>query len=191
VLGVSDWQEVTVEAPYLVVDGQHGFGDVILGTKVRLLAEEGARPGLAASLEWKLPNASRAPGLGTGASEVEVRLRGQKAWGRVTAIGNAGYTVVGEPRAHGVTLPRRNTGFLGAGAEAELGERLTLLADAYWLSADVAGDPARIAGDLGLKVKLSHDLAFGAAVGRSLRPAAAGGPELRVYGGLKWEFGVF
>jgi hypothetical protein len=190
VLGVSDWQEVTVEAPYLAVEGQHGFGDVILGTKVRLLAEEGRRPGVAASLEWKLPNASRAAGLGTGASELELRFRGQKTWGRLTAIANAGYTLVGEPREGGARLPRRDTGFLGAGGEVEIGRGLTLLADAYWRSADVPSEPARVAGDLGLKLKLTQELALDAAIGRSLRSAAVGGPELRAYAGLKWEFGA-
>jgi hypothetical protein len=191
VLGVSDWQEVTVEAPYLAVPGRHGFGDVTLGTKVRLLAEEGGRPGAAGSLEWKLPNASRAAGLGTGAAELALRLRGQKTWGRFTAIANAGITRVGAPREGGVTLPRRNTGFLGAGAVVDVGPRLKLLADVYWQGADVVGEPARAAGDLGLERKLTRSLAFHAAIGRSLRSAAAGGPELRVYGGLKWEFGVF
>lgn len=191
VLGVSDWQEVTVELPYLVVEGQHGLGDVVLGTKVRLVAEGAARPGLAASLEWKLPNGSRADGLGSGASELELRLRLQKTWGWFTPIANASYTVVGEPRVNGVPLPRNDTVFLGLGAEAEVDARLTLLADAYWRSADVPGETDRLAGDLGLKVRLTPGLALGAALGRSLRPGAAGGPALRAYGGLRWEFGVF
>lgn len=119
------------------------------------------------------------------------RLRLQKTWGWLTPIANASYTVVGEPREGGVPLPRNDTVFLGLGAEAEVDDRLTLLADAYWRSADVPGEPARLAGDLGLKLRLSRGLALDAALGRSLRPGAEGGPTLRAYGGLKWEFGVF
>ncbi|MFO0585059.1 MAG: transporter [Anaeromyxobacter sp.] len=191
VLGVSDWQEVSLEAPFLSIGGERGFGDLVLGTKARLAREGGSLPGLSASLEWKLPSASRAAGLGSGASELELRLRGQRTWAWFTLIGNAAYALVGEPRVAGRALPRRNTGFLGAGAEAEILEGVALVADGYWRSADVPGEPARAAGDVGVKLRLTHGLALDAAVGRSLRAGAAGGPELRVYGGLRGELGVF
>lgn len=191
VIGVSGWQELTVEAPLLLVEGQRGLGDLVLGTKVRLVEEAAGRPGLAASLEWKLANGDRAAGLGSGAMEAELRLRVQKTWDRVTLIGNAGYTLVGEPEEAGVRLPRRNTGLLGLGAEVVLREGVRLVGDAFWRSADVAGDPARVAGDLGLKLQVAPGLALHGAVGRSLRPDQLGGPALRLYGGLKWEFALF
>ncbi len=54
VLGVSSWQELTLEAPFLVENGGHrGLGDLVLGTKLQLFPEAPARPGLAASVEWK------------------------------------------------------------------------------------------------------------------------------------------
>jgi hypothetical protein len=191
VLGVSSWQEVTLEVPYLVVDGAHGLGDVVLGTKLLLLPEATGRPGLAGSVEWKLANGDQAAGLGSGAMELGFLFRGQKTWSWFTLIGNAGYTFVGEPKVGGVSQPRRNTGFLGLGGEGELRRALTILGDLYWHSADVSGEPARVAGDLGLKLRVTDHLAVNGAVGTSLRPDNLGGPHLRVYVGLKGEFGVF
>lgn len=191
VLGVSSWQELTLEAPYLLEEGAHGLGDIVLGTKLLLLPESASRPGLAGSVEWKLANGDRAAGLGSGSMELDFRVRAQKTWGWATLIGNAGYTLVGEPKVAGVSLPRRNTGFLGAGVEAELRGGLSALADLYWRSADVAGEPARVAADLGLKARVVDHLAVHGAVGTSLRPDSLGGPRLRVYVGLKGDFSVF
>lgn len=53
VYGLSGRQEITFEIPYLFLDGEHGFGDAVVGTKLRLyagvklefgLAAEGGRP---------------------------------------------------------------------------------------------------------------------------------------------------
>jgi hypothetical protein len=191
VVGVSSWQELTLEVPYLLEEGAHGFGDIVLGTKLQLLPELPGRPGLAGSVEWKLANADRAAGLGSGSMELGFLLRAQKAWGWATVIGNAGYTLVGEPKVAGVALSRRNTGFLGVGGEGELGRGFSALADLYWRSADVPGEPARVAADLGLKVRLRDHLAVHGAIGTSLRSDALGGPQLRVYVGLKSELTIF
>lgn len=191
VLGVSSWQELTLEAPYLVEPGGRGLGDLVLGTKLLLLPEAPGRPGLALSIEWKLANGSVSSGVGTGSMGLGFLLRAQKSLGWLTLIANGGYTLVGDARVGGVSQPRRNAGFLGAGGEAELRSGLSALADLYWRSADVPGEPARLAGDIGLQVRLAEHLAAHGAVGTSLRNAGLGGPELRVYVGLKAELTVF
>jgi hypothetical protein len=187
VLGISDRQELTLEAPYLVEPGGRGLGDLTLGTKVLLLPEAEGRPGLAASLEWKLANGSPAAGTGSGSMELGLLVRAQRSVGALTLIGNAGYTLVGDARVGGVREPRRDTGFLGAGAGLGLPGGLSPVVDLYWRSADVAGEPARLAADVGLKLHLPGRLAVQGAVGRSLRRDALGGPDLRAYLGLKWE----
>lgn len=191
VLGVSSWQELTLEVPYVVVDGGHGIGDLVLGTKIALVSEAPGRPGLAGSIEWKLPNGDSAAGLGSGSSEFGVLLRAQKTWGQATLIGNTGYTFVGDAKVAGASEPRRNVGFLGGGAEMELRRSFVALADLYWRSAGVPGEPARFAGDIGFKLRIADRLAILGAVGSSLRPGALGGPQLRVYLGLKGEASVF
>lgn len=191
VLGVSRWQELTLEVPYLLEEGAHGLGDIVLGTKVRLLRETPGRPGLAGSVEWKLANGERAAGLGSGSMELGLLLRVQKTWAWATLIANAGYTFVGEPEVGGVSQPRRDTPFLGLGGKAELGGGATLLADLYWRRSDTPGEPARAAGDLGLRYRVRDHLAIHGAVGSSVRPGATGGPDLRIFLGLEGDFTVF
>jgi hypothetical protein len=48
-----------------------------------------------------------------------------------------------------------------------------------------------VAADIGLKLRVADHLDVYRAVGTSLRPAGLGGPQLRVYLGLKGEFAVF
>ncbi len=61
------------------------------------------------------------------------------------------------------------------------------LAEFYWRSSDTPGEPARVSGDVGFKCALVPHLSLQAAVGTSLRPEGLGGPQIRVYGGLKWD----
>ncbi len=178
VLGLSGWQEITVEIPYLSQGGERGIGDAVLGTKLLLLAEADGRPGLAGSFEWKLTTGSQPKGLGTGSMEYDLRLRSQKTWGWFTLLGNLGYTFVGSPKVGAVVLERRNVGFAGLGSEVELAPGLRLLGEAYWRSADVPGGPARVAGDLGFKWGVLPHLAVHAAAGTSVRRESLGGPRL-------------
>ncbi len=48
--------------------------------------------------------------------------------------------------------------------------------------------PDQLAGDVGFKYELTPHLAIHAAIGKSLRKGNIGGPELRVYAGIKAEF---
>lgn len=191
VLGVSRWQELTVEMPYLSQGGERGIGDAVLGTKLLLLSEADGRPGLASSFEWKLATGSQSKGLGTGSMEYDLRLRSQKTWGWFTLLGNLGYSVVSSPSVDGVVQERRNVGFAGLGSEVELAPGFRLLGEAYWRSADVPGEPARVAGDLGFKWGVLSHLAVHAAAGTSLRRESLGGPGLRAYAGVKGDFAAF
>lgn len=191
VLGVSPWQEFTIELPYLVQGAQQGIGDAVLGTKLLLLREAPDRPGLAGSFEWKLTTGSQSKGLGTGAMEYDFRLRSQKTWSRFTLLANLGYTFVGQPRQDGVVLARRNVGFAAAGQELEVDARFRLLAELYWRSADSPDEPARASADVGFKYDLAPHLSIHGAVGRSVRQASLGGPQLRLYAGLKGSFSGF
>jgi hypothetical protein len=66
VYGLTERQEITFEISHLSVDGQHGFGDAVLGTKYLILNETDQRPGIAGSFELKLDNGDASKGLGTG-----------------------------------------------------------------------------------------------------------------------------
>jgi hypothetical protein len=191
ILGVSSWQEITVEVPYILVDGQHGFGDLVLGTKVMPLRETAELPGIALSFEWKLANASMAKGLGSGSMEFGFLLRSQKTWDWFTLIGNVGYAFVTQPVVDGVTLERQGFWFLGLAPEFALSDRFSLLSDLYWRTADVPGEEARLAADVGFQYEVVRHLQIQGSVGTSLRPDSVGGPEFRSYLGLHWVVTVF
>jgi hypothetical protein len=191
VLGVSTWQEITFEIPYLSQGGQQGFGDAVLGTKLLVLRETADRPGLAGSFEWKLTTGSPSRGLGTGFMEYDLRLRSQKSWSWFTLLANVGYTFVNEPRKDGVILDRRNVGFAAVGQDVEPVDGLHLLSEVYWRSSDTPGEPARVSADIGFKYAFFRHLSVHAAAGTSLRRESLGGPQLRVYDGLKWDFVAF
>jgi hypothetical protein len=177
VYGLTERQEITVEIPYLSVDGRHGFGDAVLGTKYLILHETDQRPGIAGSFELKLDNGDASKGLGTGSLEYEFRLRAQKTFGWFTGLVNAGYTITDQ----------RDVVFLAFAQEYRVSAKLALLSEIYWRSSAEPDDSNRFAGDVSFKYHLEKHLDVHAAVGKSLRNANRGGPALRVYAGIKLD----
>lgn len=191
VYGISERQELTFEIPYLSIDGNHGFGDAVLGTKFQFIKEAEGIPGLAGSFEIKLANASQTKGLGTGANEYDLRLRSQKTLAWFTGLINLGYTFVGEPEVNGVHQERQNVLFTAFAQEFEIDPKTKILSEIYWRNSDEPGDPDRFAFDVGFKYRLFPNLAIHSAIGKSLREDNMGGPDLRVYAGIKMEFALF
>jgi hypothetical protein len=188
VYGLSDRQELTFETSGLSVGGHYGLSDSVLGTKYVFLKETARRPGLAGSFELKLPTGDESRGLGSGEFDYDLRLRAQKTWDWFTAIGNAGYTFVTDPEFGGVTTSTENVWLLTFGQEYQVAKRSRLLSEIYFVSREEPGGPNRLAANIGFKHKLLENLTVHAAIGKSVREANRGGPDLRVYAGLKWEF---
>lgn len=190
VYGLSDRQELTFEIAGLSKDHEYGLTDSVVGTKYIFLKETGQRPGIAGSFELKLPTGDESRGLGSGEFDYDLRLRAQKTWGWFTGIGNVGYTFVTDPEFGGVTTSTENVWLLTFGQEYRITEKTRLLSEIYFVSREEPGDANRLAANIGFKHKLRDNLAVHAAVGKSLREDARGGPDMRVYVGLKWEFGA-
>ena len=188
VYGISDRQEVTFEIPFLSQQGERGFGDIVLGTKYNFIKESRRLPGVSCTFELKLNNASASRGLGSGGLDCDIRFPFQKTWGWFTALGNVGYTIVGEAKSGGVTQPRRNVWFASFVQQYRVWDKTKLLSEIYLETGEERGQPNRFAADVGFEQKIAHNLTFQAAVGRSLREGARGGPDLRVYVGLHWVF---
>lgn len=191
VYGVSGRQEITLEVPYIVKEGNNGFGDATLGTKFLFLRESDKDPGIAGSFEVKLDNGNDTKGLGTGAPEYDLRLRAQKrSAGWFTGIVNLGHTFVGEPEVNGVRIEKRDVWFAAFAQEYELSGKTSLLSEVYWKTNDEPRGPFRLAADVGFKRRISDNLWGHGAIGKSLREGNTGGPGLRVYLGVKYEFAV-
>ena len=188
VYGLTDRQEFTFEIPFLSQQGEHGFGDAVVGTKYNFIKETGTLPGISGSFELKLPTGSASRGLGSNTYDYDFRFRVQKTWGWFTALGNVGYTLVGEPKIGGISQRRDNVWFASFVQEYRVTEKTKLLSEIYLETSEERGQPNRLAANVGFESESAHNLTFQAAVGRSLREGARGGPDLRVYVGLHWVF---
>jgi hypothetical protein len=188
VYGLTERWEVSAEANYLSRERRGGLDDVTLATKVMFLAENAARPAVAASYEYKFDNADTKRELGSGGIEHDFRLRAQKTFGWFTPIVNAGYVVVPDARLAGVVSARQNVWRASFAQEWLTMENLRLLSEVYWRGADEPGNPARLGWNIGFKHKLRDSVSWHGAIGESLRPENRGGPDLRAYVGFKFEF---
>jgi hypothetical protein len=92
--------------PYVSRTGSSQFsrlvpGDAVFGGKVRLLTPRGRRPGVAATLELKLPMARDLPhlqsGAGTGGFDQTLRLTGEWRRSHQSLVASVGLTHVGRP----------------------------------------------------------------------------------------------
>jgi hypothetical protein len=190
VYGVTDRQELTFEIAGLSVDHEYGISDAVIGKKFVFLKETERWPGIAGSFELKLPTGDESRGLGSGEFDYDLRARTQKTWSWFTAIGNVGYTFVTDPESGGVTISTENVWLLSFAQEYQVAKKTKLLSEIYFVSREAPGDPNRLAANFGFKHKLRDNFTIHAAIGKSIREGNRGGPDVRVYVGVKWEFGA-
>lgn len=188
VYGLTERQELTFEIAYLSQRHEHGFGDAVLGTKYQFLIETTNTPGIAGSFELKLPTASESKALGTGEFDYDIRLRAQKTFGWFTPIVNIGYTFLTDPEFGGVETTKDNVWLFTFGQEYQVAAKTKLLSEIYYVTREEPGEPNRLAANVGFKHKLFKDFTVHGSVGKSLREANRGGPDLRAYFGFKYEF---
>jgi len=96
----------------------HDVEDIVVGTKVRLMAETADRPALGFRFATKLPTASNESGLGTDTTDFLVSLLGAKTVRSIRTVGNFGFGILADPTqgdhqndvlTYGVSLARAVT----------------------------------------------------------------------------------
>lgn len=188
VYGVTERQELTIEAPLIVLDvpigTEMGIGDAVVGTKFRFFGEPEADSGLSASLEVKLPTGDEERGLGSGATDVSLLTRWGWEIGREVVYFNLGYAWIGERGDKRLD----NVWFYSGVWDHPVGQKLRLLTEVYGVTAADPDGPSRLAGTIGVKWKVFPMQQFHFSVGRSLRTGAEGGPNIRLYTGWRWDF---
>jgi hypothetical protein len=103
----------------------HDFGDLVMATKLRLLAETRRRPALAFKFEVELPDASDASGLGNNETEFYSRLLLGKYLGRAHVFGELGLGILGNPA---VATAQADVATYGAGITMPIHPRIELVA---------------------------------------------------------------
>jgi hypothetical protein len=78
-------------------DSTHDVEDIVVATKVRVLAESAGGPSLALRFATKLPNAGNESGLGLDTTDFFVSLLGAKTVQSVRIVGNVGLGILGDP----------------------------------------------------------------------------------------------
>jgi hypothetical protein len=188
VYGIANRWEISAEGNYLSRNGAHGIDDFTLATKTILLSETAAAPALGASYEFKFDNGDAVRGLGSGGNEHDFRLRAQKTFGVVTPMINIGYVLVPDATIRGRRSARQDVWRASLAEEITVAKGSKLLAEIYWRTTDEPGDAHRLGWNVGFKHKVRDSLSAHAAIGESLRSGNRGGPDLRVYFGVKYEF---
>ena len=188
VYGVTKRLEVSGELPFVSTDGHFGARDFALGTKYVLLTETENRPGIAARYEIKFDSGDAERGLGSGGYEHLLRLHAQKTFGWFTPIINFGGIVVQDVNVGGVRQPRQNVLLANFEQKWQVARKTKLLSEINWKTSDTAGEPERLAWNVGFEQKLRDGLFLHGAVGSSFREHNQGDPDLRVYLGLEYDF---
>jgi hypothetical protein len=78
-------------------DSTHDVSDVVIATKIRILAETAGRPAFGIRFATKLPNASNESGLGLDTTDFHVDLLGAKTVQSIRIVGNFGVGILGDP----------------------------------------------------------------------------------------------
>jgi hypothetical protein len=78
-------------------DKTHAVVDIVVATKIRLLAETPARPAFGVRLATKLPNASNESGLGLDTTDFYLSALLGKTVQSIRFVGNVGLGILGDP----------------------------------------------------------------------------------------------
>jgi hypothetical protein len=81
------------------VNSTHDTGDFTLATKVRILKNEGMRPGLAFKFGFIMPNSNQARGIGTNTTNVFAMIALEEQIRKLSVFGNLGLEILQAPNA--------------------------------------------------------------------------------------------
>jgi hypothetical protein len=81
------------------VNSTHDTGDFTLATKIRILKNDGKRPGLAFKFGFIMPNSNQARGIGTNTTNVFALVALEEQIRKLTVFGNLGLEILQAPNA--------------------------------------------------------------------------------------------
>lgn len=99
-LSVSERSEPVIP-PAFSGDSTNDFGNLILGTKLKIFGEKPRRPAMAFKFAVELPNAKHDSGLGTNETEFYSSLLFKKHIGRAELLADLGFAILGSPVLQG------------------------------------------------------------------------------------------
>lgn len=99
---IQDYLSITsrdepVVPPEVSGDATSDFGNLVLGTKLKLAGEKGKRPAMAFKFAVELPNANQGSGLGNDETEFYASLLFKKHFGGTQIMADLGLAILGSP----------------------------------------------------------------------------------------------
>jgi hypothetical protein len=182
-VGLTEWLELRVGGDgYLVSSDpqgrQSGIGNVQIGAKLRLWADEGGLPVLSILPAINLPTASQEKGLGSGQSDFTIALlTGTDFLKRGHVDVNYGVGAIGA----GPGLSRFTQHLVSVSASAEVPGPVTPYIESFWVSRQEPGGDRVVAVDGGAIYVINNRFAIDGGIQGGLSPAA---PSLMIFGGL-------
>jgi hypothetical protein len=101
VLSVSSRTDQPAFPPAFTGNSTNDFGDLVLGTKLKLAGEKKYRPAMAFKFAVELPNAKHDSGLGTDQTEFYSSLLFKKKLGEAQILADVGFAILGSPVLQG------------------------------------------------------------------------------------------
>lgn len=101
VLSVSSRTDQPAIPPTFEGNSTNDFGNLILGTKLKLVGEKKHRPAMAFKFAVELPNAKHDSGLGTDQTEFYSSLLFKKKLGEAQILADVGIAILGSPVLQG------------------------------------------------------------------------------------------
>jgi len=182
-VGLTEWLEVRVGGDGFLVsrdaDGREsGVGNVQIGAKLRLWADEGGIPVLSILPTINLPTASEQKGLGSGQSDFTIALlTGTDFLTRGHVDVNYGFGLIGS----GTGLSRFTQHLVSVSASAEVPGPVTPYLESFWLSRQEPGGDRVVAVDTGAIYVINPRFAIDGGIQGGLSSAA---PSLAIFCGL-------
>jgi hypothetical protein len=130
------------------------FGNLILGSKLKIAGEQGHRPAIAFKFAIELPNAKHDSGLGTNQTEFYASFLFKKHFGPAQILGDLGFAILGSP-----VLQGRQTDPLtyGIAAIVPLHRSINLVAEVHGRQ----GPPRRIGNENNSQVRTGIQFRMG------------------------------
>lgn len=125
VLSVTD-RTAAVVAPDFSGESTSAFGNLTLGTKLRIAGEKGRRPAIGFKFAVELPNTNQKSGLANDETAFYSSLLFKKSFARAEVLGEVGFAILGSPVAAGRQADPLT---YGAAVRAPLGRNLNLVAE--------------------------------------------------------------
>jgi hypothetical protein len=186
--GFTDALELSWTIPYIYQKGLYNAGGFDSSLKYRFNEEAGWVPAFAASVDAHFPSTSNLAGVDQETFQYNWRLRVQKTFGPWSGYVNGGYTLIDDTKNLFPNSENVNSFFGGFAQEWRLTASTLFLSEIFFSTSHTLVGQNRALADVGLKERLTQNISFNGAIGKSIRESEGGGPHLFMYGGLRAEF---